>query len=167
MKLDLTKKISSNLPETMVYYYSELSEAIFLRKQNRFSSLGESQQILRKIIGTNIVYHEINVHAMLNLCEILLYELKFTNNPEILNDLRDLTDRLLKIAQQQFSRSLLAEVYWLKGRLELVNGNIKQTREFLSEAQTIAEGQDLENRVCWVLGLIEFMGFIWLDMASR
>ena len=82
---------------------------------------------------------------MLNLCEILLNELKYSGKEEILEDLDDLTDKLLEIAEQQFSHSLLAEVYWLKGRLALVNADLDKARGFLSTAQSIAEVQNLEN----------------------
>ncbi len=130
---------------TMIHYYSLLAEVVLLRKENRFTSLGRSQEILQDIISKNLVYQEINIHAMLNLCEIQLHELRFSNNPDILVDLEGLTDKLLAIAEQQFSHSLLAEVYWLKGRLALVNADIDKARGFLSTAQSIAESQDLEN----------------------
>ncbi|NPD88821.1 MAG: tetratricopeptide repeat protein [Asgard group archaeon] len=143
--LELSKKTSKEHSGTMIFYYSILSEAILLRKINRFYSLGRAQEILQSIIERNLVYQEINVHAMLNLCEILLHELRFTDNRTILSDLEELTNKILKIAQQQFSKSLLAEVYWLKGRLALLDTDIGKASGFLSQAQAIAEGQDLEN----------------------
>ncbi|MHA1217592.1 MAG: tetratricopeptide repeat protein [Candidatus Heimdallarchaeaceae archaeon] len=143
--LDISRKVSIDQQDTMIYYYAQLSEAVFHRKTNRFSSLGKSQEILEYIISKNLVYQEINIHAMLNLCEILLYELRFTNNPEILKDLKEISDKLLEIAKEQISRSLLAEVYWLKGRLALVDADIDKATGFLSQAQLIAEGQNLEN----------------------
>jgi tetratricopeptide (TPR) repeat protein len=143
--LEMSKKASKDHTGTMIFYYSLLSEAILLRKTNRFHSLGKAQEILQNIIEKNLVYQEINVHAMLNLCDILLHELRFTDDRAILADLEELTDKLLHIAQQQFSKSLLAEVYWLKGRLALLDTDINKASGFLSQAQTIAEGQDLEN----------------------
>ncbi len=143
--LDISRNASKNQQDTMICYYTQLSEAVFHKKTNRFTSLGKAQEILEYIIGKNLVYQEINIHAMLNLCEILLYELRFTNNPEILEDLEEISDKLLEIAKEQISRSLLAEVYWLKGRLALVDADIDKATGFLSQAQIIAEGQNLEN----------------------
>ena len=143
--LDISRNASKDQHDTMIYYYSQLSEAVYQRKVNRFTSLGKAQEILEYIIGKNLVYQEINIHAMLNLCEILLHELRFTNNPEILEDLEEISDKLLNIAKEQISRSLLAEVYWLKGRLALVDADIDKATGFLSQAQIIAEGQNLEN----------------------
>jgi len=143
--LDISRNASTDQQDTMIYYYTQLSEAVFHRKTNRFTSLGKAQEILENIISKNLVYQEINIHAMLNLCEILLYELRFTNNPEILKDLEEISDKLLEIAKEQISRSLLAEVYWLKGRLALVDADIDKATGFLSQAQIIAEGQNLEN----------------------
>ncbi len=143
--LDISRNASKDQQDTMIYYYSQLSEAVYQRKANRFTSLGKAQEILEFIIGKNLVYQEINIHAMLNLCEILLHELRFTNNPEILEDLEEISDKLLDIAKEQISKSLLAEVYWLKGRLALVDADIDKATGFLSQAQIIAEGQNLEN----------------------
>jgi len=143
--LDISRNASKDQQDTMIFYYSQLSEAVYHKKANRFTSLGKAQEILEYIIGKNLVYQEINIHAMLNLCEILLHELRFTNNPEILEDLEEISDKLLNIAKEQISRSLLAEVYWLKGRLALVDADIDKSTGFLSQAQIIAEGQNLEN----------------------
>ncbi|MCE7742245.1 MAG: tetratricopeptide repeat protein [Candidatus Heimdallarchaeota archaeon] len=143
--LQVSKDTSVDQTETMISYYSLLSEVVLLRTDNRFTSLGKAHDILREIISKNLVYHEINIHAMLNLCEILLHELRFSGKTEVLADLGGLTDNLLEIAEEQFSHSLLAEVYWLKGRLALVDADLDKARGFLSTAQSIAEGQDLEN----------------------
>ncbi|MCE7746804.1 MAG: tetratricopeptide repeat protein [Candidatus Heimdallarchaeota archaeon] len=143
--LDISRNASIDQHDTMIYYYSQLSEAVYHKKANRFASLGKAQEILEYIISKNLVYQEINIHAMLNLCEILLHELRFTNNPEILEDLEEISNKLLNIAKEQISRSLLAEVYWLKGRLALVDADIDKSTGFLSQAQIIAEGQNLEN----------------------
>lgn len=143
--LQVAKDTALDQRDTMIYYYSLLSEVVLLRNENRFSSLGRAYDILQEIISKNLVYQEITIHAMLNLCEILLNELKYSGKEEILEDLDDLTDKLLEIAEQQFSHSLLAEVYWLKGRLALVNADLDKARGFLSTAQSIAEVQNLEN----------------------
>ena len=143
--LDISRNASKDQQETMIYYYTQLSEAVYNRKANRFTSLGKAQEILVNIIEKNLVYQEINIHAMLNLCEILLHELRFTNNHEILQDLEVISDKLLEIAKEQISRSLLAEVYWLKGRLALIDADIDKATGFLSQAQIIAEDQKLEN----------------------
>ncbi len=143
--LDISRNASKDQQETMIYYYTQLSEAVYNRKTNRFTSLGKAQEILVDIIEKNLVYQEINIHAMLNLCEILLHELRFTNNHEILEDLEVISDKLLEIAKEQISRSLLAEVYWLKGRLALIDADIDKATGFLSQAQIIAEDQKLEN----------------------
>ncbi len=143
--LQIAKDTALDQKDTMIYYYSLLSEVVLLRNENRFSSLGRAYDILQEIISKNLVYQEITIHAMLNLCEILLNELKYSGKEEILEDLDDLTDKLLEIAEQQFSHSLLAEVYWLKGRLALVNADLDKARGFLSTAQSIAEVQNLEN----------------------
>jgi len=143
--LKIAKDTALDQTGTMIHYYSLLSEVTLLRAENRLSSLGKAYDILQEIINQNIVYQEITIHAMLSLCEILLQELRYSGKEEVLEDLDDLTDSLLSIAEQQFSHSLLAEVYWLKGRLALVNADLDKARGFLSTAQSIAEAQDLEN----------------------
>ncbi len=143
--LELSEKVSASKKGTMIFYYTLLSQSIILKATKRLKTLGKAQEILETIIKENSVYNEINIHAMLNLSEILLYELRITEDQMILNELSVVINKLQKIAEGQLSSSLLAETLWLKARLSLVKGNVSRARDLLYNAQSIAEEQKLEN----------------------
>ncbi|MFX1300938.1 MAG: hypothetical protein ACFFDE_08335, partial [Promethearchaeota archaeon] len=69
----------------------------------------------------------------------LLYELRITGNPAVLEELKKLLTRLREIAQKSGSVWLFAETHVLQARLALVELNFKEVRKQLTQAQVIAQ----------------------------
>jgi len=139
------KKLSRKEKNKFLSFYAKLTEASVLKERKRFVSQAKAISLLHSIIRTNEIYNEINIHAMLNLTEILLEELTIFNESEIIDELKDINIQLLKIAEMQISRSLLAEAYWLKGKINLIQLNLDEAQEDLLKAQEIAFSQGLDN----------------------
>ncbi|MFX1508290.1 MAG: hypothetical protein ACFFDC_19580 [Promethearchaeota archaeon] len=87
------------------------------------------------------------MEAIINLCDLLLFELKTTGNEEVLGELNQYCNQLLEIAIEQNSYSLLAETYWLLSKLALLKLDIQQAQALLLKAQSIAEKQGLKTLV--------------------
>ncbi|MBY9006673.1 MAG: tetratricopeptide repeat protein [Candidatus Lokiarchaeota archaeon] len=121
-----------------------LDKAILLISNNRLMDIMSAGKILKEIIGEKVIAHEIIIEAMLNLCEVLLYELKITGNVDILNELTEILDKLLNIAQTQYLHVLLSETYLMKARISLLHFDINNTRSFLTKAEKIANQHDLK-----------------------
>ncbi|MFX0092263.1 MAG: tetratricopeptide repeat protein [Candidatus Hodarchaeota archaeon] len=120
-----------------------IAEALVMKTSTRLRKKFKAAEILRQVVEEEIADHELTVLAMLNLCELLLFELKSLEEVEILQDVKPLTQRLFEIARQQHSYSLLAETYVLKARLALMDLNIQETRQLFTQAQFIAEEKGL------------------------
>lgn len=91
-----------------------------------------------------IVRHDITVIALLNLCDLLLVELRTSNDPKLLNEVQSYVIRLPEIATQQYSNWLLAETYVMQSKLALVDLNVQKARQYLDKAQYLAE----ERGIC-------------------
>ncbi|UJG44135.1 MAG: hypothetical protein K9W46_02885 [Candidatus Heimdallarchaeum endolithica] len=139
------KKLSKKERNKFLNFYAQLTEASILKEKKRFESQAKAISLLRSIIEKNEIYNEINIHAMLNLTEILLEELRIFNESKIIEELKIINAKLLKIAEMQISRSLLAEAYWLKGKINLIQLNFDEVQEDLLKAQEIAFSQGLDN----------------------
>ena len=139
------KKLSKKERNKFLNFYVQLTEASTLKEKKRFESQAKAISLLRTIIEKNEIYNEINIHAMLNLTEILLEELRIFNKSEIIEELKIINAKLLKIAEMQISRSLLAEAYWLKGKINLIQLNFDDAQDDLLKAQEIAFSQGLDN----------------------
>ena len=98
-----------------------------------------AEDLFRQIVDEEIINFETWVKALVNLCDLLLVELRMTNIVEIVDEIRPLIDQLLEIAEDKHSNWLIVEAYILKAKLSLLTFNIKQAKRFLTQAQQIAE----------------------------
>ncbi|MHA2039456.1 MAG: hypothetical protein ACW98X_23775, partial [Promethearchaeota archaeon] len=121
----------------------QIGKAFMLKASSRMQDHVEAAALLRQIIDDEIVYLQFHILAIVSLCDLLLEELSFINNPEIFEELNPLIERLLKIAEENHSFSLLSEAYLLQGRVALIKLNLDDARKYLTKAQQIADEHDL------------------------
>jgi tetratricopeptide (TPR) repeat protein len=116
-----------------------LNKALILKKSSRTRKRAEAEVILMRILEDEESDFEIILPALTNLCELLLTELRITNDLEVLEEINPLITRLLDNAEKTGSYSILCETYLLRAKLSLITFNIKKTKRFLTKAQQIAE----------------------------
>lgn len=122
-----------------------LAQAMLLKSSKRVVKIAEAQKIFRQVAEEEIVYFDITVDAILNLCDMLLDELRSSGNPEILSELDEWIVRLHELAQTQHSYALLAEIYLIQSKLALLELHMERAQELLSQAQKIAVDKDLQQ----------------------
>ena len=119
-----------------------LCQANIKKYNRRFINIGEAQKIYKDIIEDQVVKHEYQVESILQLCEILLLELKFSGDEEILSELSELINKLNKIATEQNSFLLLCNSYILLSKISILNfdtENIEKSKKFLESSKVTAE----------------------------
>ncbi|UCG03341.1 MAG: hypothetical protein JSW11_04990 [Candidatus Heimdallarchaeota archaeon] len=82
---------------------------------------------------------------MLNLLEILIWELSSTGHGEVFKEIQRLLAQLNEIARKQKSFTLEIEVVVIQSQLELINGNLNQAMALLKQAKTISREKCLKN----------------------
>jgi tetratricopeptide (TPR) repeat protein len=122
-----------------------INKALLLKANPRTRNLYEAEKILRKAVEKEIVLYEAHIDALLNLCDILLFDLRLTNDFQIIEEIQPYISRLINIAKQNNSYPLLVEIYLLQSRLALLAFDIKGARRLLSEAQNISEKYGLNR----------------------
>ena len=73
------------------------------------------------------------------MCELLLTELRITNDLEVLDELNQFIARLLDIAEKSHSYWILCETLLIQAKLALTSLNLEKTRRLLTQGQKIAE----------------------------
>ncbi|MCG3220734.1 MAG: hypothetical protein H7641_05080, partial [Candidatus Heimdallarchaeota archaeon] len=101
--------------------------------------------LFEQIIEEEIVDHSLTVKAMVNLCDMLIIELKQTAEIELLKEIKDLVQKLQEISKEQSSDSILAEIYRLEALLALAELDLKETRQLLQKGLALAEDKGLES----------------------
>ncbi len=122
-----------------------ISEALLLKLETRSKYRVKAEELLYSIIRSEIIDIELYIDASLNLTEMLLLELKMTNNIELLAEVKSLTNNLLETAKKQKLQSLLAEIFWLQSQIALIEFEIKKARQLLNQAETIAADLGFER----------------------
>ncbi|MFW9822792.1 MAG: tetratricopeptide repeat protein [Candidatus Thorarchaeota archaeon] len=125
-----------------------INKAIYLKNTPRAFNRGKAEEVLKHLIEEGIPEYEFLKLALLNLCELFLFELYDTNELEILEELNVYISQLFNTAKNSHSYSLLAETYLLKARLSLITLDLMKVRFFLTKAQEIAEKYGL-NRLAF------------------
>jgi tetratricopeptide (TPR) repeat protein len=168
--LDRLQQINDQEDNKLIEQQYCLVKALVLKMSGRVVHRAEAQNLLTKIANSEILNHEVTVDAMLNLFELLLFELRTTGNKEVLLEVKALSEKLLTIAQSQKSFARLAQVYRLQSKLALLELEIKRSQHLLTQAQLIAETKGL-NRLAQAISN-EFDSLLndmskWEDFIER
>lgn len=121
-----------------------LAQAMELKKSPRITKKARAQKLFRHIASDERVPHDMAAFAMLNLCELLLDEVKAYGEEEAFQEAEKLSNRIYKIAKGQESPSLLVEALLLQSKFSLLKGTIPKADRLLQQAHKIAEANQLD-----------------------
>ncbi len=138
------KEISERTEGLASKHRYRIAQALSLKASTRTRHKMKAVEVLEQVVEEEVVDHSLKVTAMIHLCDLLVSELKLTGEEELFSEIKSLTTRLLKIAEQQSSHSLLAETYLLQSKLALIELDMGRAKKLLEQAYTIAEGKGLQ-----------------------
>ncbi len=139
------QQISERTDNRIINQRYRIAKALHLKASRRARHKTKAGEILERVVQEEVGDHSLTVTAMIHLCDLLLSELKITGDDELLQEIKDLTDRLLRIAKLQSSHSLLAETYLLQSKLSLIELDMGRARKLLTKAHLIAMEKGLHK----------------------
>ncbi|MFX0021417.1 MAG: tetratricopeptide repeat protein [Candidatus Hermodarchaeota archaeon] len=116
-----------------------IAKALVLKNSGRIRNRTEAELLLKQIAEDEISTPQLYLMSLVNLSELFLEELEMTNNPEVLYELNPLISRLSKIAEKENAYLWLAEIKLLQAKLALIQAEIRNAEQLLTQAQQIAE----------------------------
>ena len=134
-----------------------ISYALVLKKSGRTRDRVKAEEILELVVEEDIADYSVTVTAMMHLCDLLLIELKATGEEEVLQKVKDLTQRLVEIAQEQASQPLIVETYLLQSKLAIVTFEFKHAQELMTKAKVLADEKGLHRLAHIVEGEIQLL----------
>jgi predicted amidohydrolase len=120
----------------------KLARALVLKAKKRAIYKFQAQQILQEILDDRFDY-QVEFLIKVNLCELLLDELKYSGEEAIISDIQQLLDQISNVAHKQRSITTLVTLYSLQSRLALIEGNSDLSKELLEKAVTISKDKGL------------------------
>lgn len=113
-------------------------KASILKTSKRARNRVEAEEIYKWIIEEGD-RGGIKFESLLGLCDLLLTELRMTNEIRVLDELEPYVYQLEALAESNNSFYFLAELCLLQAKISLITLDLKGTRRFLIKSQQIAE----------------------------
>ena len=137
------KQLNNQLKDKQVNLWYLFSKALLLKTGPRARNRVKAEEIFKHILEEEVFNYEFSVGALLNLCDLLLIELRTINDLGLLGEIESYITQLLDITEKSHSYWILCETHLLQAKLSLLTFDIKKAQRFLTQAQQIAERFDL------------------------
>jgi len=143
--LDQLRELSERFDSKSAKTYYHTSKARILKLSLRARDRIKAEDIFKELAMDHTLLGESRMEAIINLCDLYLTELRITNDPDIINEIYPYIQELLSIAEKQHLYLYLAETYLLQAKLSLLTLDIKEAKQFLTQAQKIAESYGIKR----------------------
>jgi tetratricopeptide (TPR) repeat protein len=136
--LKLLENISQSTDDKSIRQKYLIAKALIEKQQNRIINKVEALRILKEVVENPFVDAEFRVLSMIHLTELLLSELLLLQNPEVLDEIEELTNDLMSIATEQRSYNLQIDTLLLNSKLALIKGSAEKSLSLLDSAKELA-----------------------------
>ena len=138
-------KLHNEKQEASVPLIYPLIKALMLKRSTRIRDIAKAEQILKDIIKERTVWFQVTISAYIHLCDLLLAEYRMNNSSEVLDEVNYYISKLLTIAEKRHSYDLLGKTFIFQAKLALMNFDMKAARQYLTQAQKIAESYGIKK----------------------
>ncbi len=142
--LQSLQEIDKEIENKVLEITSKLSTALVLKKSENIQERMKAKELLKYIINEKDVEYQIVETAILNLCDLLIIELKKSEDYKLLDELKFFLDKLQEVGLRELTHPLLVQTYWLQSQISLLELNAEEAQQLYLKAQTMAEEKELE-----------------------
>jgi hypothetical protein len=142
--LNELEQLNSQLKDKQVNINFLLDKALVLKTSSRAIKRVKAEEIFKHLLENENLNYEGKLRVLLNLCELLLTELRITNDSDVLDELTQFISQLLDIAEKSHSYWILCETHILQAKMALLSLDLKKARRLLTQGQKIAERYGLK-----------------------
>lgn len=106
----------------------------------------QAQKILQQLMSEKLAYFtDFYWHTVVtvHLCDLLLFEVKSTNEPEVWEKVKTLIQQLYIQAQDRQTFGILCEVLLLQAKFAAIDEDLQRAQNFLDQARITAEEKGL------------------------
>ncbi|MHA2425095.1 MAG: tetratricopeptide repeat protein [Candidatus Thorarchaeota archaeon] len=141
--LDKLENLNSTVTNPRIDQQFRVAKAISLKSGKSARNKLAAQEILSEIVEEEMTDHSLTTLAMIHLCELLLFELKMSDDNSLLIRINGLAEKLIEIGKDQGSFTLHAKTNILRSKIALIEGDIEKARILLAQAHITAQEKGL------------------------
>ncbi len=138
--------INKEIKNKHVSQYHKYSEALIFKTSSNLRDRIKAELLFEQLVEEDILY-PVLIQVLLHLCDILLLEMKETNDLEVLKKIYKHVNKLQELSVKNKSQFLLVETLRLKAQLALLEFDVENARTLLLKAQNIAQVNGLDRLV--------------------
>ncbi|MFX1536732.1 MAG: tetratricopeptide repeat protein [Promethearchaeota archaeon] len=137
------QQLQTHTSNPWIHLQSRLAEAFVLKQNPRIREKFQAQTILEQIVEEEVLWVDLTALAMVQLCELLIEEVKFYGEPDVWEEAKALINKLYAMAQDQHSTALMCEALLLQAKFAAVDGNLPQAQNCYEQARLMATEKNL------------------------
>lgn len=137
------KALSESSKEKDIIFRYQLARAAQLKKSKRIIMKSKAQALFQEAADEENLSYELTTFAILNLCDLLLAEIKAYGEEEVLKDIHIYLSKLKALANREHIFPLLIESLLLQAKVHVIEGNLSKALSLLDQARVIAEEKTL------------------------
>ncbi|MHA2104401.1 MAG: hypothetical protein ACW981_13320, partial [Candidatus Hodarchaeales archaeon] len=130
--------LNDSTENSYVNLVTRLAKAILLKNNPKMAIKSQSEEIFRQIIEESVIKYDFTVIAIVNLVELLLFELKIEYNDKTFNQIRDLISKIKAISKSQNIVPLQIQTSILDGKISILEGDLTKAETVFREGELLA-----------------------------
>ncbi len=139
-------KIEVIAENMMITMYKKISNGLILMHNKRLIQKAKAMEIFYDIVEKNdIIDHDLLIFSIMNLCELLMIELRALEENEVLVEIQKLIRKVYNIAEEHDSTKLMVETLILQSNFALIKGDGTDAYNLLDLASKQADDKGLDN----------------------
>ena len=143
--LDLLRDYSEKFSSKWSNAFYQSSRGLILKSSLRARDRIKAEDLFKELASDNTISSELRIEAIIHLCDLYLTELQLTNDPDVITEIYPYIQELIRISEKDHLYLYLAETHILQAKLSLLTLDIKKAKQFLIQAQNIAESYGMRR----------------------
>jgi tetratricopeptide (TPR) repeat protein len=132
------------IPIDIISQFVQISGGLILKKSKLLRDKVKAQEKFGKLLKRKpIMNADITYYALLSMCELQLFEIRASEDEEILKTTKSLVEELSIQVQKQGSYTYLVNTLILQAKLLMIEGDLVTATEVLEQARRTAEKEHL------------------------
>ncbi len=142
--------INKEVKEKEVNQSCKYSEALILKRSSDLRDRMKAEVLFDQLLEDDISY-SVMIQVLLNLCDLLILEMKETDDPKVLEKIYNHLNKLQEMVEKNKSHLLHAETIRLNAQLALLEFDVDKARSLLLQALNIAQENKFDRLVLDIL----------------
>ncbi len=128
-----------------LYIKLKIADGLINKNSTRIIDLAKAQEIFTDLSEDSSISLEETIFSLLNLCDLLIFELKTYEQEELFLEIHKILNRLYKIGQDQALFNLIIEVLFLKAKVAFLEGITDHAFLLLDQALIYSQEKNIQH----------------------